>query len=221
MDENSSRYGLPSNAEVEYQPGSRDQVLLNKLAVTSKLEMDRLEYEALIRAQESWLSVVTEQTRFTAEHLRQMHRDWIGDLYVWAGEYRSVNLTKGSFTWPPAIRVAANMENFERDLLAKHTPLTPGPLPEVARRIALVHGDLLLVHPFREGNGRVSRWLAELMAYQAGFPRPVYQFAGEGSEGRFERYVEAVQKAYDLDYDALTGFFVEALELGLEREARG
>jgi hypothetical protein len=28
---------------------------------------------------------------------------------------------------------------------------------------------MLLVHPFRDGNGRLARWLAELMFFQAGY----------------------------------------------------
>ena len=34
--------------------------------------------------------------------------------------------------------------------------------------IAMVHTELLLIHPFRDGNGRLARWLADIMAAQAG-----------------------------------------------------
>ncbi len=33
-----------------------------------------------------------------------------------------------------------------------------------------VHEELVLIHPFREGNGRVARLLSTLMAFQAGLP---------------------------------------------------
>lgn len=29
--------------------------------------------------------------------LRQMHRDWLGDIYEWAGKYRTVELEKEGF----------------------------------------------------------------------------------------------------------------------------
>ncbi len=216
-----NRYRLPSGNEVEHQPGSRNRVLINKFGITSKREMDRVEYDALIHAQEQYLSIITSKTRFTVAILRRMHRDWLGSVYEWAGEYRTVNLTKGKFTWPPAVRIPANMETFERGLLAEYTPCKRADIPEIAHRISIVHAELLLIHPFREGNGRLARWLAELMVFQAGYPRPIYQFAGRGSAGRFAQYVRSVQKAYVQDYDDLTDFFVEALEMGLAREVRG
>ena len=35
--------------------------------------------------------------------------------------------------------------------------------------IAKVHAELLLIHPFREGNGRTARILANLMSRKAGY----------------------------------------------------
>ncbi len=93
-----------------------------------------------------------------------MHRDWLGKVYPWAGQYRTVELQKGAFKWPPAFRVAENMATFEQDWLARHTLCRLGALQEVARRMAEVHAEFLLIHPFREGNGRLARWLAELMS---------------------------------------------------------
>ncbi len=34
--------------------------------------------------------------RFTADDIRVMHHRWLGELYEWAGEYRTVNLSKGA-----------------------------------------------------------------------------------------------------------------------------
>lgn len=211
-----SRYATPKGPEAEFQPGSRRQVLRNWLGITSKREMDRVEYEALVRVQETYLKKIDEKTRFTAAMIRRMHRDWLGKIYPWAGQYRAVELQKGSFRWPPAFRVGENMERFERDLLACHTPCPRGSVEEVARRMAEVHAELLLIHPFREGNGRLARWLAELMCLQAGFPIPDYGFTGKGGEKRQKLYLAAVTRGYAQDYDALTAFFAEAITRRLE-----
>ena len=61
------------------------------------------------------------------------------------------------------------MSTFEHDLLAKKTPCAPGPIERVLTDVAEVHAELLLIHPFREGNGRIARWLSELMILQGGF----------------------------------------------------
>ena len=174
--------------------------------------MDRAEYQAFVAAQERYLERITEETRFTATLLCEMHRDWLGGIYAWAGTYRTVEMQKGGFTWPPAYLVPQNMAVFEAEQIATHTPCRPAPVEEVSRRIAEVHAELLLIHPFREGNGRLARWLADLMALQAGYPPPDYAFRGRGAKPVRAAYLEAVQRGYLQDYNRLTVFFRAALE---------
>jgi cell filamentation protein len=193
--------------------------LVNKLGISRKREIDQAEFEALLAAQSRHLSIIGTRTRFSSALLRRMHKDWLGSIYSWAGEYRTVNLTKGGFTWPSASRVAENMFNFERELLTEHTPCTPGPISQVAKRMAVVHAEFLLIHPFRDGNGRLARWLADLMALQAKFPPPHYRFTGRGGRARRDRYLNAVQAGYLQDYGALTDFFAEALDRIVTRGA--
>jgi cell filamentation protein len=217
----SGRYTTPKGPEVEFEPGSRMRVLRNRLGIRRKMEMDRMEFEALVVAQEKYLSRVGPRTRLTADLLCRMHSDWLGAIYEWAGQYRTVELTKGDFRWPPAFRVAENMDAFEKGVLARCTPCRPGPLTEVARCIAEVHAELLLIHPFREGNGRLARWVSDLMAFQAGLPGPDYGFVGRHARRRRTAYLDAVRRGYMKDYDPLMAFFVEALERRLRKEPGG
>lgn len=59
------------------------------------------------------------------------------------------------------------MADFERDALRRYTPRHTGSVLEGARALAEVHAELILVHPFRDGNGRLARLLMLLMALQA------------------------------------------------------
>jgi cell filamentation protein len=213
-----TRYAASAGPEGEYQPGSGRRVLRNLLGITRKRRMDVVEYHNLAQVQAHYLRrVVTNDTRFTVEFLCQMHRDWLGSVYSWAGRYRSVELAKGAFQWPPAYLVAQNMERLELGLLRAHTPCRPTSIEVVARRLAEVHAELMLIHPFRDGNGRLGRWLADLMAMQAGLPAPspAYGFSGLGSSKRRDRYVEAVSEGYVGNYRPLEDFFALALELRL------
>jgi len=216
-----SRYVTPEGPEVEFQPGSRMRVLKNRLGIRRKMEMDRAEFEALVLAQERYLGRVGPSTRLTARLLCEMHRVWLGGIYEWAGRYRTVELKKGDFRWPPAFCIGENMENFEKGLLARCTPCRRGPLAEVSRRIAEVHAELLLIHPFREGNGRLARWVSELMALQAGLPGPDYAFIGRGAKERRAAYLDAVRKGYLGEHGPLTAFFLEALERRLREGLSG
>jgi cell filamentation protein len=211
------QYEPPTGVEAEWEQGSGRRVLRNLVGIRRKREMDRAEYEALLRVQEHYLRRIGPGTRFTAALLREMHRDWLGALYEWAGRYRTLELSKGEFHWPPAFLVAENMIKLEQGLLRAHTPCRPGKVSDIARRIAEVHAELLLVHPFREGNGRLARWLADLMALQANLPAPDYRLDGRGSRRQRLRYLETVQRGYLQDYGALTDFFCEALDRRLAR----
>ena len=55
-----------------------------------------------------------------------------------------------------------------------------------------VHGVLLFIHPFREGNGRTARLLANLMLEQQGHERLRWELVDEAA---FPRYVAAVQQS--------------------------
>jgi len=99
-----------------------------------------------------------------------MHQMWMGGIYEWAGRYRRVNLSKGAFPFAAAARIPDLMDAFEKGPLQRFTPCVFETQPEVAHALAVVHTELLLIHPFREGNGRVARMLAIVMAAQADLP---------------------------------------------------
>jgi cell filamentation protein len=186
-------------------------VLKNRLVIIHKREIDRAEYESLVRAQEASLHAVTKNTKFTEKLICKMHRDWLGGIYEWAGSYRTVELSKAGFRWPPAYLLGSHMKRFEDTLLRKYTPCKPGSVSEVAVAMAKVHAEFLLIHPFRDGNGRMARWLSSLMALQADLSTPKYHFAGRGSVKERNRYLGAVMRGYLKDYAPLADFFAEAL----------
>lgn len=206
------RYATPETPEAQWEPGSRGRVLRNRLHIRGARAMDLAEYSALLEVQTRYLRIVTPELCFTAAYLRQMHRDWMGGIYEWAGRYRMVSLEKAGFRWPPPGRVEANMRTFEETTLREHTPCLPGRIDSVCRAIAIVHAEFLIIHPFRDGNGRLARWLADLMALQAGLPAPHYGFVGRGSRVERGRYLAAVQRGYLTDYEDLAAFFRDAIE---------
>jgi cell filamentation protein len=205
------RYREPEGPEGSFEPGSRGRVLVNLRGIKSKRVMDLEEYKALVAVQSRYYRSLTADTVITVELLCRMHRDWLGSLYEWAGRFRTVELEKGGFRWPPAQRVEESMRFFERDFLKHDTPCRSGSRSQVAGALARLHAELLLIHPFREGNGRLARWLADVMATQAGCPLPEYGLSGRGSLDRRCRYVAAVGQGYLQNYEGLTVFFEEAL----------
>ena len=201
------RYSTEGNIEDEYEPGGK--VLKNKLGIRSKKEMDRLEYARLLKTQLHYYKVIKPNTQFSNRLLTEMHRYWLGSIYEWAGKYRTVNLGKSGFLWPPAYLVDQNMSGFEKDFLQRYTPCQPQALNQVAQDLAKVHAEFLLVHPFRDGNGRIARLITILMALQAGYPAPDFGFTSNKNR---RKYLAAVTKVYAQDYEFLATVMKEAIE---------
>jgi cell filamentation protein len=190
--------------EAEFEPGSRGRVLRNLSGIRSVREMAQRESEALLNAARRLVNETRLDQRFTAEDICGMHRIWLRKIYPWAGQYRRVNVAKGGFLFAASEQVPRLMREFERGPLREYTPCRSASAQEQARALAVVHVELVLIHPFREGNGRCSRLLAVLMGLQAGLP--VLNFAGvRGDEKR--RYIEAVQAGLDRNYQPMAEVF--------------
>jgi cell filamentation protein len=68
------------------------------------------------------LNALSDDHRFTAEDIRSLHRMWLGPIYPWAGEYRSVNIGKGGFQFAGAHLIPGLMSKLERGAKSSLTP---------------------------------------------------------------------------------------------------
>lgn len=210
---NDGRYDVSKLAEAQFEPGSDGQVLRNRLGIKSPQEMDDTETRALKKAMVGLVSKYDEAHRFTARDICEIHRHWLGEIYEWAGQFRQVNVSKGEFPFAAAARVPDLMEKFESDVLARSTPCKSKDRAAIARALAVTHVELVLIHPFREGNGRAARVLSILMALQAGLPPLNFSSIAEEKK---EEYFAAVQAGLDKNYAPMERLFTEIIERSLE-----
>jgi cell filamentation protein len=188
----------------QFESGSHGRVLRNLLGIKSKREMDQVEAQEQLRTLEELVRIYDQTHRFTAADVRRIHKMWLEPIYAWAGKYRQVNLSKGDFTFAAANQIPRLMMEFEKGPLREYTPCRFTGTSEIARAIAVVHTELLLIHPFREGNGRAARLLAILMALQAGLP-PLDFGCIKGRKR--QEYFAAVQAGLDRDYKSMEKVF--------------
>lgn len=203
------RYDASGFVEGQFEPGSRGRVLRNLIGIKRKREMEAVESRELLRTTEALIHLYDRDHRFTAEDLRTMHRQWLGHIYEWAGNYRNVNLAKGGFTFAAAHLVPKLMDQFEKQFLAVYTPCIMSRTNETIHAISAVHVEFLLIHPFREGNGRLARLVASLMALQAGYP--ILDF-GMLKGKRKQDYFIAIRSGLDRRYDPIEKIFGELFE---------
>jgi len=152
------RYDTSTLIEDQYEPGSNDTVLKNLLGIIDPEEMGIAETAELWLVQEKLISEVSSDQSFTAQYLCDMHRQWLGRIYSWAGIPRSVNLSKGNFDFAMARVVPTLLDEFERKQLRKYTPCLFTNRDDVAHALAEVHVELMLIHPFWEGAGWEGSW---------------------------------------------------------------
>jgi cell filamentation protein len=198
------RYDTSNLPEDQFEPGSNDKVLKNQLGITSKEELERVEEIRFERLVEEAVARFDADHRFSAKDILWLHKFWLEGVFSWAGTYRKVNIGKGGFMFAAAAHVPELMRQFESQQLARLTPCRFGSVKEVAAALAEVHVELVLIHPFREGNGRVARLLSVLMALQAELP-PL-DFSNLQGAGR-EKYFAAVRAGLDLDYQPMEIIF--------------
>lgn len=172
-------------------PGHQGEVLPNLLGLTDQRAVELAEAEGFLRAEITLYDELEDGTVFDLAYLQRMHRLALGHLYAFAGKWREVNLSKGGFNFPSAKFLDATMQEFERSML-KPLPDLYEDCDALIRDVALVHGELLFIHPFREGNGRTARLLADMMAQKQGYGKLHWERIGRV---RFDDYVQAVQQA--------------------------
>jgi cell filamentation protein len=134
-----------------------------------------------------------------------------GELHSWAGKYRQVNVKKDSFSFAASAQIPKLMTEFEEGPLKRYTPCRSR--ENLTAGLAEVHVELVLIHPFREGNGRVARLLAVLMGLQAGLPALYF----DKLSGRKRReYFAAVQAGLDRNYEPMAKLFTAVIERTLQ-----
>ena len=204
------------SATEAHQPGSNGKVLRNLLGITTVRAMEEAELAGAIEAEHILIGTYHQHHRFTRKDIDRIHKLFLGKIYSWAGTYRDVNMSKEGFVFAAARAIPQLMLDLERNVLARHTPCIGATLKEIAGSIALVHAELLLIHPYRDGNGRMARLLATIMAYQAGLPGIDFGFIG-GRGKEYDRYTAAVRAGVRNDYAPMTAIVLRALTRALRR----
>lgn len=207
------KYDVSGYPEAQFQPGSRGKVLKNLRGIVRLRDMEALETSEHARVLGECIETIDSSKRFTAADIRAMHKNWLGKIYEWAGTYRNVNIGKSGFQFASAACISRLMDDFEKEILACYTPCR-GDIDAVSYAIAVTHAELVLIHPFREGNGRLARLLAVLMGLQAGFPPfDFYLIAGKEKKA----YFSAVRAALSHNYGPMKVIFQEIIEYSLKK----
>ena len=134
-------------------------VLKNKLGITSAPELaeaeERISKKKAIELFENGILDKLEAGKF--ESLKSIHKYLFDDIYFFAGEIRTVNISKGNFRFAPLMYLEAALANIDK--------MPQSNFEEIIEKYV----EMNIAHPFREGNGRSTRiWLDCILKKEIG-----------------------------------------------------
>lgn len=179
-------------------------VLKNKLNILDENELKTAEREITsLRTAQALISKI--EGNFDFKHLAKIHKFLFGDIYEWAGNIRTVNISKGNqfclcqFIQKQMDEIFQKLknENYLKDYKDKS---------EVAKRLAFYLGEINSIHPFREGNGRAQRMFIEHLAAFLGYRMDFMKITSS-------EMLEASSRAFMLDYTLMEELLIRALSM--------
>lgn len=124
--------------------------LENKLNITESAELARVEEKiSKTKALELFENGLLDAFEVgTFKGLSDIHKYLFEDIYSFAGNIRTVNISKSGFRFAPVMYLQAALDNIDK--------MPQSTFDEIIEKYV----EMNVAHPFREGNGRSTRiWL--------------------------------------------------------------
>lgn len=133
--------------------------LENKLGLQDSSELARQEEKlSKLRAIEMFENgYINDLNPGTFESLAKIHKYLFDEVYNFAGQIRTENISKGNFRFAPIVYLNEALKNIEK--------MPQASFDEIIEKYV----EMNIAHPFREGNGRSMRiWLDFILKKELG-----------------------------------------------------
>lgn len=181
---------------------NKNGVLINKLKIETQAELDKKEAQ-ITAIQTAILLITPVKGQFDIAHLKAIHKHLFNDIYSWAGEIRSIDISKGDTMFATSSRIIPELEKLFNEL--KNEQFLKNTLPEkIPARLAYYLGEINAIHPFREGNGRTQRLFINQLAQTLGFYLNFEQVSAD-------EMIQASILSHKCDYSALENIIKKGL----------
>ncbi|WP_145567015.1 putative adenosine monophosphate-protein transferase Fic [Yersinia aleksiciae] len=193
---NSDKYG--DGPDPYTYPNS--QVLINKFGITDDdqfIEMEKDFSELAI------MEIEFSPPPYDFRYWCALHQALFGDIYHWAGELRTIDISKGTTRFCNINRITPEANRLFNQL-AQENYLVGLPYDALIVKLAEYYSDLNVIHPFREGNGRAQRLLFEHLVINCGFH---ISFASINPD----EWIQANIDGYHCRYQRMTALFARCI----------
>lgn len=187
---------------VENDPGCfpGTSILRNKLNLRDPELLTEAEAEFAASAAET---IEIAAPPFNLDYLCGLHRQLFDEVYDWAGQLRTVDISKGNTRFCTAARIAPEASRLLEGLAAKQN-FSGLERSDLVRDTAELYGELNMIHPFRDGNGRALRLFFEHLIIVCGY-------AVSWKEVDQDEWIAACIAAVECDYSSLEAIFDRCL----------
>ena len=148
-------------------------------------------------------------TIHNAETLLTIHKYLFQDVYEWAGQKRTVEISKQGKQFFLTKFFDSGFAYVD-NLIVEYHKIDPLDKAGLARHLANLLDSTNYLHPFREGNGRTQREFLRTLALEKGY---TLNLNPPDNTDVYERYMSGT---IDGDVDKLVGLIEELLERGEE-----
>jgi cell filamentation protein len=135
----------------------------------------------------------------------EIHRYLFQDVYDWAGQKRTVEISKDGKQFFPLSRFNTAFSYID-GLIAEYRSINGNDREKIAQKLAEILDNVNYLHPFREGNGRTQREFVRTLALQKGYN---LNLNPPDNADVYERYMSGT---LDGDVDKLAGLLGELME---------
>ena len=144
------------------------RVLKNKLNVQTQEDLDFFEND-LVSVRSYKLYENLPHAKGTVKQLQWIHHYLFQDVYDWAGQIRTIDMSKGGGEpFHPLEYMDVGIRYCEQTL--KNDNLLQGlSIDEFITKLSVNYNNFNVLHPFREGNGRTQRVFWGIVARDAGY----------------------------------------------------
>ena len=154
--------------------------------VAYRSELNEAEQENIARAQE-W-ALGRRRELLTQKFITDLHRRMLGDVWRWAGKFRTTARNIGIDHWLIPVELRKLLDDC-----AAWIGFAAYPFDEIAVRL---HHRLTWIHPFPNGNGRHARLMADLLVMRLGCERFSWGRVSLRNPGvTRQRYIDALRAA--------------------------
>ncbi|AFV96377.1 MULTISPECIES: Fic family protein [unclassified Sulfuricurvum] len=139
--------------------------------------------------------------------VKKWHKNVFESIYPFAGEIRTVEMSKGDCleAWTWRLEFLNGLPDLNI-LIKEVSKKRYEDIESITADLSLLLSEFLFIHPFREGNGRISRLLGDIILAKNGLPMIGLNLKSG------DNYIQKVHEGYHCNYEPLQQLLIDKIE---------